>query len=262
MARKAQTIILGKDEAVYAEFRDINNDLTNVSNPHVDIYDPEGILVDSGTPVNESTGVYYHILSLSTSSSTKQGYYSAWFSGTIGGLTISQDDPRYLLVRQAPTTVGLGGQILDDIRRFVGDDDPTDYHISDVDLHYYLNDGVDYIQEMYDMGYTITVSPTSITFNKDLTNTARELFKRGTAYMIIEGLKHRGLWGAGSINIGDMNINVTNVNRARATAAKELKENISESIHKLLMLANVGADVDTYTDGVAQTIGAYVRRWM
>ena len=248
-AKYTQTVVLGIPERLYNEFRDAYGELTDVVNPRIDIFDPSGdAIVSSASPTQESTGVYYYTLTLSTAVTNKQGISQVWWRGSLGGATISADEPRYILVRQMPYFVGVGGDIVDDVRRFVGDDDPSNYKISQVDLHYYISDGVDYIQRSHNLGYTVTISPTSITFNADLTPLARELFKRGAALVILEHVRNHGLWGVGSLDIGDIKINLSNINKERSNAIKELKAELTEQISLLRMSYISGATIDSYAE--------------
>lgn len=261
MQNITQTVLLNRSERIYGEFRDSSGTLTDVDNPRVDIYNPSAtIVVDSASPSNEDTGIYFYNLSLTTASaSVEQGLYQVWWSGSLGGYSIYQDDPRYILVRQQPYQSGLGGELIDDVRRFIGDDDPTDYSISQVDMHYYVEDGVDRIQLDYPMGYIVAVTPTSLTFNKTLTALARELFKRGTSLVILEHLKHKGLWGAGSIDIGDMRVNLTNINRARTSAVKEIKEDLKRDISIIKRRYTGGVSIDTYASETSETVGSWLK---
>lgn len=246
------TVFLGRTKRIFIEFRDANGSLTNVSNPFIDIYTPLGALLVSTAAVNNSTGVYYYDFSLSTSVSTLEGMYQIFWSGDLNGIPINQDAPKYLFATKLGYKVGLGGEIVDDLRRLIGDTDIKNYKIRTQDLHQYLVDGVNYIQKTYPMGYELTVNQNTISFNKSLTGIASELFVRGAALIVLEYLTHKGLWGAGSISTGDLNVNLTNINRERRAAVTEMRNEIKNSIDKLYMLSISGDSIDSYANGEEQ----------
>jgi len=252
-------IFLGRSKRLMIEFRDANGNLSNVSSPRIDIYTPLGAPLVSTAAFNISTGVYYYDFSLSTADSTLEGYYQLFWSGDLNGIPINQDQPKYLYATKLGYSVELAGEIIDDIRKLIGDDDSKNFKIKTQDIHQYLSSGVDFIQKTYPMGYVLTITPTSLSFNKPLTSLASELFMRGTALIILEHLCHKGLWGAGSISFGDVNINLTNINRERRTAVSEMKREIKESIRNLYMRSISGGSIDSYSHGIEET-GISIRR--
>jgi len=261
MPRKV--IILGRSEPLFTEFRDSNGSLTNVTNPRIDIYNPEGtIVINSAAPSIQSTGVYYYNFSLSTAVSVVEGLYQIFWSGTIGGLGIQQDEPRYIQAIRIPVGPNTGAEFVNDVRRIIGDDDPDDFNILTSDIIRYINDGVDFVQKNFNLGYTVTKTETTISFDKTLTSLARDLFICGACFKILEHLLHKNLWGCGSLDIGDLSINLTNVNRERRSSVTEMRNEITKTILQAKMNSISGSSIDTYNYGeLSETVGSIIRRY-
>ena len=149
---KLKTILFGKAERLYTEYKDSNGTLTDPTSPSVYIYDPEGIIYDSGTPTKSNTGIYYYEVSLSTASTQKEGIYQAYWQGTINGELVTMDVPQYFYGMRVPWQVTQPDNIIQSIRRMIGDTNPNNYRISNIDLYYFLSDAVDNVQAEYNMG--------------------------------------------------------------------------------------------------------------
>lgn len=241
---------MGKTERIYREFRDTDNDLINPTSPHVTIYSPKGVEVDSGTPTGESTGVYYFLIDLSTAATTEEGYYQAYWEGTIGGALVTMDIPQYFLATRIPWQITESDSIINSIRRMTGDINPNNYRISTEDMYYYLKDAVEYVQAYYNWGYEVTVSPTSLTWNKTLYATPFVLFKLKTLILILESSLHDWLYDGMAIQVGDIKVNVTPILKLRMDNIKRLNEDFDKLLYEMKMNDISGVNIDTYATGL------------
>lgn len=254
-----QTILMGQDERVYIETRNASGNLVSANNVKLSLYDPEGTkILDQVSANEESTGIYYYNISISTASSNKEGLYRAFWTGSIGGVNLSQDKAKNILIRRHPHLYGLANDLVDNVRRLCGDNNPGNYRINEIDILWYIQDGVRLIQSTYNLGYTVEVSYSSITFNKTLTELAKYLFIQGAVLSILKHLRNKNLWGVGSLDVGDLRVNMTNINRERALACKDLEEKLERTINGLKRGSITGASIDTYYTGestIADLVG-------
>lgn len=244
-----QVILLDKEEPVYRQYRDANDQLTDPTTPVVRIYNPSGSMVASATPVKESVGVYYYNVSLD--SSYPEGQYQAYWEGTISGHFVTMDVPQYLWVQKIPWKMGTADEMVQSVRRMIGDTNPNNYRISTQDMYYYLADAVNDTQLEYPMGYSVTVAPTGLTFTHATRSTptalAQSLFKIKCAEIILTGILFDVLFDGANINLGDIRINMRDTIAARKSLRKELKEEFSDLIRKIKMSQhNVGYIIDNY----------------
>ena len=241
---------MGQPERTYIETRDSSGNLVSASNMKLSLYDSLGTkILDQVSGTEEQTGVFFYNISISTAASNVEGIWRAFWTGSIGGVGLSQDRARNILVRRHPHLYGIANDLVDSVRRLSGDSDPGNFRVSEVDILSYLSDGIRYIETVYPMGYSATVSYSSITFNKTLTQLAKELFIQGSVLSILKHIRSKGLWGVGSLETGDLRVNMTNINRERALAVKDLETQINYTIQQLKRGSITGASVDTYKTG-------------
>lgn len=244
-----QKILFGKDERIYREFRDNNYELTDPTWTSVSIYDPNGTFFDSGTPTKESTGVYYYPISLSTASTTSEGTYQAYWEANIGGVLVTMDTPQYFDGYRVPWQVTKPDEIINSVRRMIGDTDPENYRISTRDLYYFISDAVDEVQSEYNFGYDLTISNTSLTWNKTLYNAPFTLFKLKTLILVLESTLNDFLFTAGNVEVGDIKINITNIIKIRMENLKRLKEEYKNLMYNVKINGATGYIIDTYETG-------------
>jgi hypothetical protein len=241
-----QKVIFGKSERIYREYRNQGNTLTDPTSPFVTIYDPEGITFDSGSPTKESTGVYYFNIGLTTASATKEGIYQAYWEGTIGSSLVTMDTPQYFWGIRVPWQITKFDSIINSIRRMIGDTNPEGYRVSTQDLYYFFADAVGEVQADHDFGYDLTVTPTSLTFSKELYTVPYILFKLKTAILVLESILYDSLYDAGAVKIGDIQIDLTSIIKLRMEKINQLKKDYQDLLYNVKMDTGVGYDIDTY----------------
>lgn len=249
-----QRILMGQPERIYREFRDSTtaHALVNATNPRVTIYDPNGALeVASTAPINESTGVYYYTLKVSTASTKKEGIYQAFWEGLVNGAHVTMDTPQYLLVKRFPWDTGETDDFINAIRREIGDTNPNNYRIPNRDLWYFTLDAINEVQGIYNMGYTPSVNNTDgLALNKALTAEAASLFKAKVIILILKSVYFNGLFYAGNVSIGDIKVNVTGAMKERREAIKDMDKEFNAILYEVKMNNITGTEIDTYITGL------------
>jgi len=246
---EVQRILIGKEERIYREYRDADNELTDPTAPIVNIYDPTGDYYDSGSPLKESTGIYYFSVTLPTASSTEEGVYQAYWEGTINSVFVTMDEPQYFRGTRVPWQVTEPDNIIQSLRRLIGDIDPDNYKVSNQDLYYYLSDAVDEVQAEYSFGYSITITPTSVTWNLSLYSTPFVLFKLKTQILVLESMLMDSLYDAGAVKIGDIQIDVTKILQIRMQNLERLKKDYKDLMYSVKTNSIDGSIIDTYATG-------------
>jgi len=244
-----QVILLDKAETIYREFRDADNQKTDPVSPIVRVYDPSGVRVVSAAPTKETTGVYYYTMSLA--SSYAEGIYQAYWEGTINGQFVTMDVPQYLAVQKVPWQMGLSSELVNSVRRMIGDTNPNNYRISTQDIYFYIADAVDAVQMEYNMGYTATVTPTSLSIVKSdgtaPTALAKSLFKIKCAEIILTGVLFDVLFDGANINVADIRINMRDTISGRKSLRDSLRSEFSAMLKQIKMNAYSGGSiVDNY----------------
>ena len=257
---EVQKILFGNAERIYREYRDGSNVLTDPTNPLVSIYDPIGTFFDSGAPTKESTGVYYYSVSLSTASTTKEGIYQAYWQGTINSALITMDVPQYFQGYEVPWQEMQSDGIIRSIRRAIGDTNPDKYRLETRDLYYYLKDAVEEVQADYNFAYTITITNTSVTWNKTLYSTPFALFKLKTMIIVMEATMSDFLFDAGNVQLGDIKIDITGMMRIRLENLKRLQAKYDDLMYKIKMSTGGGHNIDTYATGLIENMADEVYR--
>lgn len=245
-----QKILFGKPERIYTQFRDSSGNLTDPSNPLVSIYDPVGTFFDSGEPTKESTGIYYYIVSLSTASTTKEGVYQAFWEGTIGSAYTTMDIPQYFYGYRIPWQITQPDNIINSIRRLIGDTNPNNYRVSTEELYCFLKEAVDEVQAEYDFGYELTITNTSVTWNQDLYATPFVLFKLRTLILISESFLNDFMFDASNVSLGDIKIDVSSIMKIRLDNLKRLEEKYANLMYAVKMNVGGGIVIDTYLTGL------------
>lgn len=244
-----QIVIIGKDEPVFCEFRDDVGNLVDPTNPKIYIFSPsKTTVINNATMLKQSTGVYYYIFT--PTAGAVQGYYQAWFFGEVGGLLRSNDYPKPLYVRQLPWNWGLPNEFLRSVRRTIGDNDPSHYHIDDKQLIYYIKEAVEECEAKIPMGYTVDASPDGVIFNKDLTSRAATLFRYYTAYKILLSVINSHMYDVGIIDAGDIKINKSGHLASKIAHLKSQEKKIEDFINNILLTDNIGIEVITFGDGI------------
>lgn len=246
---KLQKVLIGKAERLYREFKDANDVLTNATSPYVYIYNPNAIMVDSGTPTNESTGVYYKTVTFNTANVT-EGIYQAYWEGTIGGALITMDDPQYFYVSKYPWRLMTQDAVAQSIRRFIGDTDPKNYRVGVSDMYYFIQDAVDEVQAELDFGYELTITPTTMTWNQELYTTPLALFKLKTLILVMESILHDRLYDGANVQVGDIKVDVTGILKIRMENIKRLKEDFRNLMYQVKLNSIEGSNIDTYVTGI------------
>ncbi len=244
-----QKILLGKAERIYQEYYNSNGDLVDPTTPKVYLYDPNGLYVCSGTPTKESTGVYYLSVTLSTASTTVEGSYQAYWEGTIGGNFITQDTPQYLYAYRHPWSISKPSAVINSVRRMTGDTNPENYRISTEDMYYFFSDAIDEVQTEYNWGYTVAITNTAMSFNQTLYSVPFTLFKLRTAILVLESTLMDSLYDGGSVQVGDIKVDVTGIIRLRQENLKRLREEYSRLMYEAKMNGITGYVIDTYAIG-------------
>jgi len=240
-----QTLLKGRLERIYSEYRDNANALFDPTSPKVEIYKPDGTVLTSAVPTRESTGVYYYVVSISTAASSQEGMYAAYWQGYISGSLITMDLPQYFWVQAEPqeSVQKSGEEFVQAVRRFIGDTNPANYRIATYDIRYFIKDAIAQVQSIYPMGYSVTVTPSSITFSSTPTQIAETLFKIKTAELIIRHILGDVLFSGGNISLGDVKINMNEIIRSRRDYIKDLEASFKDLIRELSI------DSSTYYGG-------------
>lgn len=244
-----QTILITQPEPVWCEFRNTEGELVSATNARITIFDPNGsTVVSSASMTQQSTGVYYYVFE--TTANYVQGDYQAWFSGQVDGLFTTIDQPKALYVRQMPWDRGLKYEFVQSVRRAVGDYDPSNYRIQDRDLIYFISEAVDELQMQLPMGYTISVDPDGITFNKTLTTRAEVLFKWQTVLLILESIINANTSDVGIIQMGgDIKIDKTRHYDSKLKRLQLQYEKVQNTINTILTEDLSGVEIITYGKG-------------
>lgn len=250
MGRDLNRILFGKTERIYKEYRDSNYDTVDPTYPLVSIYDPDGVFVSSGEATQESVGVYYYSVVLTTASATKEGIYQAYWEGTIGGSLITMDVPQYFYGMKVPWQTMQQEDVIGSIRRMIGDTNPDNYRISTIDMYYFLSDAVEEVQADFPMGYTLTITSTSITWNQTLWDYAFTLFKIKTLILVLESTLNDNLFDGGNVKLGDIDINVGPILKIRMQNIERLRKDYQELLYSVKMNTSVGHIIDTYKTGI------------
>jgi len=243
-------VLFGKPERIYTNYKNNDGVLTDPTSPHVDIYDPSGILYDSGTPTKFSTGVYYYEVTLSTASTQQEGIYQAYWQGIVGGEFVTMDVPQYFYGMRIPWQMTQPSNIIQSIRRMIGDTNPNNYRISNLDLYYFLSDAVDDVQAEFNMGYILTITPTSVTWNHDLTTIALALFKMRTLILVLESTMNDYLFDGANVQVGDIKVDIGSILRLRSNNLKRLYEEYNKLLYSVKMNTNDGYAIDTFVTGI------------
>lgn len=243
--------IIGKAERHYVEYLDANGQLVDPSNPHVSFINPEGVEIASGLPTKESTGVFYYTLTLSSSTSTTiEGMYQAWWQGEINGALQTMDQPHFFYVKYITWQLDPPNALIQSVRRLIGDLNPETYRISTQDMFYYLQDAVTEINAEQYYGNSLTITHNSATFEKALTIEEIALYKLKTLILVKEAILTDSLFDGASIAVGDIRIDVSGILRARSDDLKRLQDKYEKLIYKIRVDGLTGYEVDTYVTGV------------
>jgi hypothetical protein len=245
-----QKVLVGKSERIYREYRDALNALTTPTSPYVRIYNPIGAIVSSSTPTAESTGVYYHALTVADTAGVLEGIYQAYWEGTIGGSLITMDTPQFLHVFKHPWQASQQDSLAQSVRRLIGDTNPNNYRISIEDMYYFIKDAVDDVQSRYEFGYTLVVSPTALTWNQSLTTVPTALFKLRALILVLKSTFHDLLYDGGSVQVGDIKVDVTNVLKIRRDNIDKLEKEYEQLMHEIKLNGCSGVNIDTYVTGI------------
>jgi len=140
--------------------------------------------------------------------------------------------------------------LINSLRRAIGDTNSSNYRISTEDLYYFLQDAVNDVQTDLDMGYTLTISATGITWNTTLTIIPTTLFKMKTVIYVLESLFYDDLYSSGNVQVGDIKVDVTSILKLRRENLKDLKEAYARLIKEIKMYTSHGYAIDTYQIGV------------
>lgn len=245
---ETKTQIIGKSERHYARYRNDDKQLVDPTTPKYYVYNPNSVQISSGVPTKESTGVYYFDITLSSGdANVNEGWYKIWWEGTIESALVTMDDPHYFFLKRYDWQMGIADEIIQSVRRMIGDTDPDNYRINTQDMYYYLADSVNDVQTYYPMGYSVTVSPQSLTFNKTVTALAKSLFKLKSAEIIITSVLFDVLFDAANINLGDIKINMRDTIVGRRELKKELKDDFEKLVRNVKMNTSAGGLlVDNY----------------
>jgi len=241
-----QRILFGRDERLYREYKDSTGTLVDPTWTRVTVYDPNGTFLSSGAATKESTGVYYYNVSLSTATTTKEGTYQAYWEGTIGGVLVTMDVPQYFDGYKVPWQITQPDQIINSVRRMIGDISPENYRVSTRDMYWFLKDAVDEVQAEYDFGYTLTITSTSVSWNSTLYTAPFTLFKLKTLILVMESTLNDFMYHAGNVEVGDIRVNVTNILRARMDNLKRLQEKYERIMYEIKANGINGFVIDTY----------------
>lgn len=243
-----QTVLLTQPETIWCEFRDNEGVLTLVNNPKIIIYDPNGTTaVSSSTMTLESTGIYYYIFTATAGAA--QGDYQAWFSGELGGMLRTIDGPKSLYVRQMPWDRGLKYEFIQSVRKAIGDFDSSNYRIRDRDLIYFISDAIKEMQMQLPMGYTVTVDPDGIIFNKILTTRAEVLFKWQTVLLILEAMINKYIYDVGIISLPDIKIDKTRHFDSKLRRLQDQAIKVQNMINEIRTSDISGIELITYGKG-------------
>jgi hypothetical protein len=250
-----KTVLTGQPERIYVEFRDIDHDLTDPSRPRVTIYAPSGTeFVPSAAATQESTGVYWYLLSVGTAYSNERGTYQAFWEGYINGAPIYMDEPMYIDVLDSPyvgSSTSEGRSFVREIRNAINDNRENEYMILPRDMNYYVQDGVRDANATYNMGYTVFISTAGndrvgrLEFQKDGVSTAlgqteRAWYSAHVVRKILEAQTYVNMFGPGIINAGDIKVNIASGLRAQTGLLDRLDDKIDDMGKELKLNGGVG----------------------
>lgn len=252
LKKNVQEIYMGQPERIYREFRDGStaHALTDPSRPRITIYDPDSTeVVASTAPTKESTGVYYYTVDISTASANKAGVYTAYWEGYISSELIT-GKPHYFEVTRIPQETGESEDLVNSIRRLIGDMDPSNYRIAQRDIWYFIQDAVKDVQASIDFGYTTSVSNTTgLTLNAALTSDAAALIRFRTLILILNSVLFNGLFCAGNVDIGDIRVNISSAMKARQEMLKYLDQEYKRLLYEVKLGNASGYEIDTFVTG-------------
>lgn len=236
-----KVIITGQPERIYIEYRNAENVLTDPDRPKVTVYAPSGSeFLASSSPIQESTGVYYHLVSPSTAYATERGLYQAWWEGYINGGPLYMDVPAYFEVIDTPTIssgTSPGRVFVNAVRRAIGDNREDEYIILPTDMNYYIQEGFTNANAIFNMGYQVDVSTAGndkvgkLQFKfagvaTSLPAPERAWYMINCARDILESQIRINLYGTGIINAGDIKINLASGLRAQTGYLETLNARI------------------------------------
>jgi len=248
--------IIGKPERHYCEFKDANNQLIDPTGPKAYVYNPRGVLVSSATPTQESTGVYYFTLTLTTAATSLEGIYQVWWEGTIGGGFITMDEPHYFYVKTVPWQVETPDEIIQSVRRLIGDTNPSSYRVSNIDMYYFLQDAVDAVNAEYPWGNSLAITNNSATFASSPCVAQKALYKLKTLLLVKESTLSDSLFDGGMVSLGDIKVDIAGTLRVRSDDIKRLSEAYDKLMYEVKMNHMTGNEINTYVTGILN-IGGY-----
>jgi hypothetical protein len=257
-----KVVYTGQPERRYAEFKDVDGVLTDPTRPRISIFAPSGeVVVDSATPTQESTGIYYYLLSVTTAYATERGVYQEWWEGFINSAPISLDEPFYFEVQDIPTipsSTAFGRSFVRQIRNAISDNDESNgYMIHPIDLNYFIQDGVRNANSDFNFGYHVVVSTAGnnksgrIDFYygetaTSLPNNARTWYAIHTVKDIMESETRRSMYGPGIINAGDIKVNVAFGLKEQIKYLEMLKKDINKLEMDLKLNGTTGYWINNY----------------
>jgi hypothetical protein len=257
-----KVVYTGQPERLYVEYKDVNGVLTDPTRPRVSVFAPSGaVVVDSATPTQESTGIYYHLLSVTTAYATERGVYQQWWEGFINSAPISLDEPFYFEVQDIPTipsSTAPGRSFVRQIRNAISDNDESSgYMIHPIDLNFYIQDGVRNANADFNFGYEVRVSTAGndksgrIDFflgnvATSLPDNARTWYAVNTVKDIMESQTRLNMYGPGIINAGDIKVNVAFGLREQVKYLEMLKKDIKKLEMDLKLNGTSGYWINNY----------------
>jgi len=249
-----QRVLMGKTEALYQEYHDGTNAnaLVDPVYPLVSLYDPVGTFVSSGQATQESTGVYYYSVNISTPAANKEGIDPAYWEGSIGSQLVTTDEPQYSNVTRVPWQITEPNAIISSIRRLVGDNNPDRYVISTREMYYFLQDAVDEVQAEINFGYIMSITNTSISWNQVLRSNPFVLFKTRCLILVLESRMHDFFYDAGLVQVGDIKIDIVPAMKIRREILNDLRKEYKELLYEVKMNsgASGGYNIDTHKIGL------------
>ena len=244
-----QVILVGKTEPIYTEYKDSEGALVDPTSPFVRVYDPDGMVLSSGIPTKEAIGLYYFPVAVTTAAASKEGWYQAYWEGNIGGTLRTMDKPQTFYVQRQPWQWGQPDYFVQSIRRLLGDTNPNGYRIPNIDMFYFVEDAVNEVQSVYNMGYVISVDNMGINWNQALTAQASALFKLKCIILVLRSMLLDFSFNALDLQVGDIRVNVKNTMAERREMLKGLESQYDSLIKKIQHNNAFGYEIDTYVTG-------------
>lgn len=257
-----KVIITGQPERIYIEYRDADNVLTSPTRPRVTIYAPSGSeFLASAAPTEESTGVFWYLVSATTAYATERGTYQAWWEGYINSGPVYMDTPAYFEVEDigtiASSTSG-GRHFVNAVRRAIGDNRENDYIVSPTDMNYYIQESFGNANSIFNLGYVVNISTAGndksgrIEFQSggvatSLPATERAWYLIHCTRDILESEVRINIYGTGIINAGDIKINLAQGLRAQTDYLDKLNDRIERLEMNLKLNGGAGGFlINTY----------------